>query len=101
MKEAGNLNTYNIRYRTFTESGILDFLTKKQIVEADSQLNALEILKSKEKEAGGGEIRIDNIEKMNADEIKKEKKKSPFLWIFFAAIAVASLAKVSEMLFSF
>ena len=44
MKEAGNLNTYNIRYRTFTESGILDILTKKQIVEADSQLNALHFM---------------------------------------------------------
>ena len=99
MKEAGNLNTYNIRYRTFTESGILDFLTKKQIVEADSQLNALEILKSKEKEAGGGEIRIDNIEKMNADEIKKEKKKSPFVWVFFAVLAVAGLARLAGRLF--
>ena len=101
MKKAGSLNNYSIRYRMLTTSGALDVLTKKQIVEADSQLNAVEILKSKEKEANGGEIRIDNIEKMNADEIKKEKKKSPFLWIFFAAIAVASLAKVSEMLFSF
>ena len=99
MKEAESLNTYTIRYRTFTEFGILDILTKKKIVEADSQLNAVEILKSKEKEASGGEIRIDNIEKMNADEIKKEKKKSPFVWVFFALLAVAGLARIAGRLF--
>ena len=98
MKKAGSLNTYSIRYRMFTAFGALDILTKKQIVEADSQLNALEILKSKEKEAGGGEIRIDNIEKMNAEEIKKEKK-SPFVWVFFAVLAVAGLARLAGRLY--
>ena len=99
MKKAGSLNNYSIRYRMLTTSGALDVLTKKQIVEADSQLNAVEILKSKEKEANGGEIRIDNIEKMNADEIKKEKKKSPFVWVFFALLAVAGLARIAGRLF--
>ena len=99
MKKAGSLNTYSIRYRMFTVSGALDILTKKQIVEADSQLNAVEILKSKEKEANGGEIRIDNIEKMNADEIKKKKKKSPFVWVFFAVMAVVGLARLAGRLF--
>tara|TARA_B100000780_G_scaffold229196_1_gene168738 strand:+ start:941 stop:1240 length:300 start_codon:yes stop_codon:yes gene_type:complete len=99
MKKAGSLNNYSIRYRMLTTSGALDVLTKKQIVEADSQLNAVEILKSKEKEANGGEIRIDNIEKMNADEIKKEKKKSPFVWVFFALLAVAGLARLAGRLF--
>ena len=99
MKKAGSLNTYSIRYRMFNEFGALDILTKKQIVEADSQLNAVEILKSKAKEAGGGKIRIDNIEKMNADEIKKKKKKSPFVWVFFAVMAVAGLARLAGRLF--
>ena len=99
MKKAGSLNTYSIRYRMFNEFGALDILTKKQIVEADSQLNAIEVLKSKEKEAGGGEIRIDNIEKMNADEIKKKKKKSPFVWVFFAVMAVVGLARLAGRLF--
>ena len=99
MKKARSLNTYSIRYRMFTKSGALDILTKKQIVEADSQLNAVEILKSKEKEANGGEIRIDNIEKMNSDEIKKEKKKSPFVWVVFAVLAAAGLARLAERLF--
>jgi len=99
MKEAESLNTYTIRYRTFTEFGILDILTKKKIVEADSQLNAIEILKSKEKVTGSGEIRIDNIEKINADETKKKKKKSPFVWIFFVVMAVAGLSRLATMLF--
>ena len=99
MKKAGSLNNYSIRYRMLTTSGALDVLTKKQIVEADSQLNAVEILKSKEKEANGGEIRIDNIEKMNAEEIKKEKKKSPFVWVFFAVLAVAGLARLAGRLY--
>jgi len=99
MKKAGSLNTYSIRYRMFTAFGALDILTKKKIVEADSQLNAVEILKSKEKEASGGEIRIDNIEKMNSDEIKKEKKKSPFVWVVFAVLAAAGLARLAERLF--
>ena len=99
MKKAGSLNAYSIRYRMFTTSGALDILTKKQMVEADSQLNALEILESKEKEAGGGEIRIDNIEKMNADKIKREKKKSPFAWVFFAVLAVVGLARLAGRLF--
>ena len=99
MKEAGSLNTYSIHYRVFTESGALDILTKKQLVAADNQLNAVEILRSKEKETRGSQIQIDNIEKMNADEIKKEKKKSPFVQIFFAVLAVVGLVRLAGRLF--
>ena len=30
MKDAGNLNTYSVRYRTFTTGGVLDVVVQKK-----------------------------------------------------------------------
>ena len=100
MNDAGNLNTYSVRYRTFTPAGALDIVAQKKIIEADSQLSAAEILKSKQKEAGISEIRIDSIERMNpVATIKKKKKRSMIALFALSLIAVASLARLAGKLF--
>ena len=101
MEEAENLNTYSIRFRTFTTRGTLDIVVQKKIVEADSELSATEILKSKQQEAGIAEIRIDSIERINTPkEVKKPKKKrKPIIWIFFILLGVATLARLAGKLF--
>ena len=97
MNDAGNLNTYSVRYRTFTPAGALDIVVQKKIIEADSQLSAAEILKSKQKEAGISEIRIDSIERMNAEKTIKKKRK-PMALIFFICLGVATLARLASRL---
>ena len=101
MEEAENLNTYSIRFRTFTIRGALDIVVQKKIVEADSELSATEILKSKQKDAGITEIRIDSVERMNVPKTveKPKKKRTPIGWIFFILITVAGLAKLAGKLF--
>ena len=101
MEEAENLNTYSIRFRTFTIRGALDIVVQKKIVEADSELSATEILKLKQKEAGIAEIRIDSIERMNVPKTVKtpKKKKTPIVWIFFVFLGVATLARLAGKLF--
>ena len=101
MEEAENLNTYSIRFRTFTTRGTLDIVVQKKIVEADSELSATEILKSKQKDAGITEIRIDSVERMNVPKTveKPKKKRTPISWIFFILITVAGLARLAVKLF--
>ena len=97
MNDAGNLNTYSVRYRTVTPAGALDIVAQKKIIEADSQLSAAEILKSKQKEAGISEIRIDSIERMNAEKTIKKKRK-PMALIFIICLFVATLARLVSKL---
>ena len=101
MEEAENLNTYSIRFRTFTIRGALDVVVQQKIVEADSELSATEILKSKQKDAGITEIRIDSVERMNVPKTveKPKKKRTPISWIFFILITVAGLARLAVKLF--
>ena len=101
MEEAENLNTYSIRFRTFTTRGTLDIAVQKKIVEADSELSAMEILKLKQKEAGIAEIRIESIERLNVSKTieKPKKKKTPIIMIFFILLGVATLARLADKLF--
>ena len=101
MEEAENLNIYSIRFRTSTTRGTLDIAVQKKIVEADSELGAMEILKLKQKEAGIAETRIESIERMNVPKTieKPKKKKTPIVLIFFILLGVATLARLAGKLF--